>query len=307
MKLFKEILLAAAILSFAAAVPASARTLDKECHPIPANYKTTDATRQGRLEAVSYTVKSYMTGKDIAKIAWVYLPYGYDNSEKDYNVFYIVHGGAETIDTYFGFNRDGKSDFKRIFDHTFENGEAEPCIIVNASWICDDYTGTLDAATKATEEFHNELVNNLIPTIDSRYRTIPSRDHRAFSGFSMGSACTWFQFLYNLGSIRYFFPMSGDCWTLERQGGMTKTAETVDLLVDAMKRQGYGPQDFLIWGMTGSDDIAQKAETAQMEEMLRRPEFSQDNVFYTVLPGGVHNDFFGFQYYYNALRNLWQE
>lgn len=172
MKLFKEILLAAAILSFAAAVPASARTLDKECHPIPANYKTTDATRQGRLEAVSYTVKSYMTGKDIAKIAWVYLPYGYDNSEKDYNVFYIVHGGAETIDTYFGFNRDGKSDFKRIFDHTFENGEAEPCIIVNASWICDDYTGTLDAATKATEEFHNELVNNLIPTIVSiRLRT----------------------------------------------------------------------------------------------------------------------------------------
>lgn len=53
---------------------------------------------------------------------------------------------------------------------------------------------------------HNELLNDLIPAVESRYSTYAedttpvgiaaSRDHRGFGGFSMGSVNMWCTFRY---------------------------------------------------------------------------------------------------------------
>lgn len=60
-----------------------------------------------------------------------------------------------------------------------------------------DYGLTL----QLTDQYHNELVNDLLPAVEGRYSTwaenttpkglCASRDHRGFGGFSMGSVTTW--------------------------------------------------------------------------------------------------------------------
>jgi enterochelin esterase-like enzyme len=58
----------------------------------------------------------------------------------------------------------------------------------------------------------NEFRNDLLPLVDSKYRTIADRDHRAFGGFSMGSETTWEVMLNCLNLVKNFMPLSGDCW-----------------------------------------------------------------------------------------------
>lgn len=69
-----------------------------------------------------------------------------------------------------------------------------------------------------TVNYHNELINDLIPAVESKYSTyakssshediVKSREHRAFGGFSMGSVTTWHTFVNNLDSFKYFITSS---------------------------------------------------------------------------------------------------
>ena len=67
--------------------------------------------------------------------------------------------------------------------------------------------------------FYRELINDLMPKVETEYSTyagkgtkddlIKSREHRCFSGFSMGSVCTLNVFANAIEYIKYFQPMSG--------------------------------------------------------------------------------------------------
>src|SRR5699024_2678780 len=92
--------------------------------------------------------------------------------------------------------------------------------------VCPTYNNTspedsvnYSLALELTDNYHQELVNDLIPAVEGRYSTYAedisaealtaSRDHRGFGGFSMGSVATWHTFQYCLDYFRYFMPMSG--------------------------------------------------------------------------------------------------
>jgi enterochelin esterase-like enzyme len=114
------------------------------------------------------------------------------------------------------------SPLKSVIDHAIAAGEMRPLIVV-----CPTYNNTntngLDSssfslAMQLTENYHNELINDLIPAVEGTYRAfaastriddlVASRDHRGFGGFSMGSVTTWRTFQYGLDYFRYFLPMS---------------------------------------------------------------------------------------------------
>ncbi|MBQ1464674.1 MAG: glycoside hydrolase, partial [Ruminococcus sp.] len=59
----------------------------------------------------------------------VYLPYGYDPN-KQYNIFYLMHGGGENENTIF--SKDVK--LANILDHMIMNGELEPLIVVTPTF-----------------------------------------------------------------------------------------------------------------------------------------------------------------------------
>ncbi|WP_242856029.1 dockerin type I repeat-containing protein [Ruminiclostridium josui] len=131
----------------------------------------------------------------------------------------------------------------------------------------------------------------------------------------MGSVCTWYTFINCLDYIKYFIPLSGDCWALGSTAGSSKPAETAQYLADVVSKSGYkAPQDFKLFCATGSEDIAYPNMRPQIEAMKKYTNtfiYSSDikngNFYFMVANGGTH--WWGYinQYIYNILPDLFQD
>lgn len=193
-----------------------------ELEYIPSEYYN-PAKQQGRLEKITYdTYESFSYEKKTQKLtkeAWVYIPYGYTEENK-YNVFYLSHGGWSNETSLMGTDNNPRP-FKNVIDNAIQDGKINPLIIVLPTYnnTSQNDSGDYSLAIQLTNQFHNELVNDLIPAVEGKYSTYAddtsregikqSRDHRGFGGFSMGSVNTWNTFRYCLDYFRYFMPMSG--------------------------------------------------------------------------------------------------
>src|SRR4029079_7441232 len=62
--------------------------------------------------------------------------------------------------------------------------------------------------------FNDELLKDIIPFVETNYRTVSRPDSRALSGLSMGGIQTLNIGLHNLGTFRYVAVMSSG-WTTE--------------------------------------------------------------------------------------------
>ena len=289
---------------------------------VPSNYSQT-AQQQGRVVRLDYETTSYATGQKMQKYALVYLPYGYDEGTTPrYNVLYIMHGGGGSQSTYLG-GVEQNSQFKNILDNMIQKGDCPPCIVVAPTfYLSGDGNTSVSNSGVAVEQFPTELVGDLIPAVETTYRTYAtgtsradlrhSRNHRAFGGFSMGSVCTWWTFSKVLDCFRYFVPTSGDCWAMGMQASLSNPTGTAQYLANALHESDFSERDFFIHAMTGSDDIAEPMLTAQTDAMRTLTEFSfgtdkrYNNIHYAVYPGGSHTATFAFQYAYNALLHLWK-
>lgn len=303
------------IRDFLSALPdrqTSKSVLDTEIHPIPADYQKT-SNQKGEVVRLDYSTTSYENGQKIDRYSYAYLPYDYnDNPGRRYNTLYLMHGGGGSEETYFsGAGRE--STLKLVLDNMIEKGDMEPVIVITPSfYLPDDGNTSVSNTATAVKEFPKELVTDLIPAVDATYRTVAERDGRAFSGFSMGSVCTWYVFMNALSYFHDFVPLSGDCWAVATQGGRSYPEQTAEMLARAITDQKFTPSDFYIHIMTGSDDIAEPMLTAQTTAMDKLEAFTFDadkakgNVWYGVLDGGVHTFSYDLQYVYNALLNLWK-
>ncbi len=68
---------------------------------------------------------------------------------------------------------------------------------------------TLQELRTAFSAFEDVYIHELIPTIDSSYRTIPDREHRAMAGLSMGGMQTMFIALHHTEIFSYIATLSG--------------------------------------------------------------------------------------------------
>lgn len=279
---------------------------------IPKEYFSA-ANKQGTLEELYYDTYESMTYPEkkqkLNKRAIVYLPYDYSH-ENSYNVFYLMHGGWSNETTCLG-TPDDLSAFKNVIDNAIENGEIDPLIIV-----CPTYNNTssedsadYSLALRLTDNYHNELVNDLIPAVEGKYSsyardTSPegltaARDHRGFGGFSMGSVTTWHTFRYCLDYFRYFLPMSGS---------LTTDGSFMDNIV---KNSGHEPEDFFIAAFTGTNDFAASAFEQQIENMRGYDSFKyadnerDGNLTYRKKEGYAHDGTASMEYTYNGLLRFW--
>lgn len=238
--------------------------------PIPEEYRV-PAAQQGRMESFVYR------NADEEKQAWVYLPYGYDDSGDRYDIIYMMHGGSDNSTDYLGTDAE-PNELKNAIDHLIENGEIRPLILVMPTFYpngCDDVS--VENSARLVKLFPKEFEEHLMPAVESKYRTYAdtsdadgfraSRTHRAFGGFSMGGVTTWYMFLEHLDLISTFIPESGDCWYYERLGGRTYAEQTAKLLCDTVKSKGYTAEDIRIFAATGSEDIAYPQLDAQIKAM----------------------------------------
>lgn len=289
-------------------------TVPDELEYIPDGYEN-PATQQGTLNKLTYdTWESFsyeQKSNKITKEAWVYLPYGYTD-EEEYNVFYLSHGGWSNETTLMGTDDNPKS-FKNVIDNAIQDGNIKPLIIVLPTYnnTSENDSSDYSLAIQLTNQFHNELVNDLIPAVESKYSTYAkdttpqglkeSRDHRGFGGFSMGSVNTWNTFRYCLDYFRYFMPMSGSYTTDD------------EYMADLVRQQGYSSQDFFIFAASGTDDFAYSAFKAQIMAMannsggmfkLAKNE-SEGNMSFLEREGYKHDAKATDEYTYNGLRFFW--
>lgn len=114
----------------------------------------------------------------------VYLPAGYDNSDTRYPVLYLFHPAGGTHETWISMGQ-----LPQIADDAIRSGVTLPMIIVmpDASGEGDFHLGKhLGFFSVPGWDYESYITSELIPLIDSSYRTIPDKKHRAITGVSMG-------------------------------------------------------------------------------------------------------------------------
>jgi len=167
--------------------------------------------------------------------ALVYLPPNYDTQTTvRYPVLYLQHGGGEDET---GWVRQGHANF--ILDNLLAAKSCKPMIIVmaygyarRAGQAPPDLTGKpfgspemMKAMQDMAAAFEDDVTQVLIPFIDSTFRTIADRDHRAMAGLSMGGMQTFQVTLNHLDLFSYIGGFSG-------AGGMLLLGRNLDPKTD---------------------------------------------------------------------------
>lgn len=111
----------------------------------------------------------------------VYLPEGYETSEQDYPVVYLVHGATGTNRTFLAVGYGeliSGIHVNLIVDKLIEDGAIKPLIVV-----LPNLSRELGRQLAPYDEY---FVKEIVPFVDATYRTIPERGSRAISGHSQG-------------------------------------------------------------------------------------------------------------------------
>lgn len=117
---------------------------------------------------------------------YVYTPPGYDaDSQNRYPVLYLQHGSGGDERQW---STQGRANF--ILDNLIATGKARPMIVVMETGYATRAGSTplkTGKAGKDTSAFADVVLQDLIPMIDSTYRTRADREQRAIAGLSMGA------------------------------------------------------------------------------------------------------------------------
>lgn len=244
-------------------------------------YRNQDALL-GTCNAQGKIIKENYNGINGNNTLYVYLPAEYDSNKK-YNIFYLMHGGGENETTIF--SNDVK--LQNILDNLIQRGMIEPTIVV---------TPTFNKCEAAT--FWKEFRQSVVPFVEGKYSTYAnstsledlraSRMHRAYGGFSMGGLSAWNVFANCLDIVGYHMPLSGNYW----YGNTGEDAARE--LNNVVERSGLADNQFAILCATGSEDIAYNNINPQMDAMKKQPhfhytsDFNEGNLYYLVAPGKTH-------------------
>ncbi len=229
-----------------------------------------EATEHGDLNKIWYDSPTL----GIERRMFVYTPYGYDTSGKDYPVLYLLHGGGGDEDAWSTMGRA-----RQILDNLIEKGLAEPmiCVMPNGN------PGQQGAPTLMLEEktidrndpnnanlYVRSIVNDIIPYIEDHYRVIADRSSRAVSGLSMGGGHTTAVTVEFPGTFDYILPLSA---------GMGGEPAEIDPKLQKIKEAGYK----LYWIGCGNEDFT-FASNQNLDEALTRN--GMEHTFYVT--GGGH-------------------
>lgn len=136
---------------------------------------------KGKIETIEYASKTVGTTRKMM----VYTPPGF-SIHKKYPILYLLHGiGGDELEWY----NNGVPNV--ILDNLYADQKLVPMIVVlpNGRAMKDDRSGgnIFDAEkVKAFENFGQDLLNDVIPFIESKYPVKTGRENRALAGLSMG-------------------------------------------------------------------------------------------------------------------------
>ncbi|MGE5845354.1 MAG: alpha/beta hydrolase [Ignavibacteria bacterium] len=168
---------------------------------------------------------------------FIYTPPDYDKDPaKRYPVLYLQHGGGEDET---GWPNQGKTNL--IMDNLIAEGKVKPFIIVmdNGTWRMPGQDrpprpGERSAGTWPppgwADGFKKTLLEDIIPMIDSNYRTLADQQNRAMAGLSMGGMQTRIITLANPDVFSYVGMFSGGSISMDDVNNTPGFKEKIKLL-----------------------------------------------------------------------------
>ncbi|KAG4088131.1 alpha/beta-hydrolase [Neocallimastix lanati (nom. inval.)] len=201
-----------------------------------------------------YTVEeSARTDDDkYKKHAWVYLPAGYDASDKNtsYPLFVLLHGGGQNENSW-GLSDQGRGGkIKGYMDRGMASGEVEKFVLVVVNGIASKNWGPNGRGMDGDgmNAFGKELRNDILPYMRENYNIKEGRDNVAMAGLSMGAGQT-----YNIGIgesldlISYFAGLSGGSFDpADVFMDMVDGNEAFDGLKIHTLYATYGDEDYMV-------------------------------------------------------------
>ena len=160
-----------------------------------------DGIPHGKLEMIEYESTTVGTMRKMN----VYTPPNY-SSDKKYPVLYLLHGigGDET-------EWQRYASPHHMLDNLIADGKAVPMIVVMPNGRAqknDRAEGNVFASAPAFATFEKDLLNDVIPAIESRYSVDTDREKRAIAGLSMGGGQSFNFGLGNLDKFAWIGPFS---------------------------------------------------------------------------------------------------
>jgi enterochelin esterase-like enzyme len=113
---------------------------------------------------------------------WIYTPPDYAKSTRRYPVLYLLHGSN---DTAAGWTTAGNANF--VLDNLLAGGKAQAMIVVMPFGHATPFGVPVPQGGITNDAlFEDYLLQDVIPTVEARYRVSPGRENRAIAGLSMG-------------------------------------------------------------------------------------------------------------------------
>jgi enterochelin esterase family protein len=134
----------------------------------------------------------------VPRTVWVYTPPGYESGSTRYPVFYLLHGSGNIESSWM---LTGRANY--ILDNLIAEGKTKPMIIVNPLGYARQGVNLAPERPVAAAAppagpggavggglVGQDLLEDVIPFIEQKFRTLKDADNRALGGLSMGGGQT---------------------------------------------------------------------------------------------------------------------
>ena len=212
-------------------------------------YRPQQGIAHGQVRSIYYFAQSTNEWRH----AMVYTPAEYEKGKKKYPVLYLQHGMGEDET---GWSKQGH--MQHIMDNLIASGEAVPMIVVMESGdIKAPFQGGDNRQGFSTygNSFYKVMINDLIPYIDSNFRTKTDRDNRAMAGLSWGGHQTFDIVLNNTDKFAWLGTFSGAIFGLD----IKKAYDGIFTRADEFNKKIH--YFFMMSGTEGMDKMFQTEKT----------------------------------------------
>lgn len=139
----------------------------------------------------------------------IYLPPGYEDSERSYPVLYLLHGSGDDQTGWVQFG-----EVLHIADKAIKSGKATAMIVV-----MPDANSGQKGYTNAPNgwKYEDFFFDELMPHVEQKFRIKKEKRYRAISGLSMGGGGTFYYALHRPDLFSSACPLSASTGPLTRK------------------------------------------------------------------------------------------
>jgi len=198
----------------------------------------------------------------------IYTPPGYETDNKDYPVFYLLHGAMDCDDSW---TTVGRAGF--ILDNLIAVKKAKPMVVV----MPDGHTSknySMDGdLNQAMDEFCEDFVNDIVPYVETHYRVLKDRESRAIAGLSMGGMQALNIAMSDLEKFSYIGVFSSGVFSMSPEAPTQSSSDWEKQHLTMLDNHDLKKELKLLWFATGAEDFLIETSKSTVE-MLKKHGFS---------------------------------